>query len=160
MATKSTSTAREMTQELFDSFSMQFDALTQAIEDAGFPVLHTCIILRGDSEDSLITSSMSAVRNLRGQTVCRMAAAAAAQTLMSCITPVLNDETNNIPAGQLVHLIPLTEEVIDRFMTFFPQAMAAQVSQVLEESGLSDNEQVEVLMRSLIAAVKNLRPKE
>lgn len=155
MATKSTSTVREMTQELLDSFGVQFDALTQAIEDAGFPVLHTCIILRMDSEDSLITSSLSATRDLRGQTVCRMAAVAAAKTLMSGITHVLKDETNNIPAEELVHLIPLTEEVIDRFMHFFTQVMAAQVSQVFEESGRSDNEQVEVLMRALMAAVKS-----
>ena len=155
MAAKSTSTVREMSQELFDSFGMQFDALTQAIEDAGFPVLHTCIILRGDSEDSLITSSMSATCNLRGQTVCRMAAAAAAKTLMNGITHVLKDETNNIPAEELVHLIPLTEEVIDRFMHFFTQTMAARVSQVFEESGCSDEEQVEVLMRALMACVKS-----
>ena len=156
MAAKSTSTVREMPQELFDSFSMQFDALTQAIEDAGFPVLHTCIILRRDSEDSLITSSMSAVRNLSGKTVCRMAAAAAAQTLMSGITSVLKDETNNIPAEQLVHLIPLTEAGIDRFIPLFTQAMAAHASRVLEESGRSDNEQVEVLVSALIGAAKNL----
>ena len=160
MATESKSTTREMSQELFDSFSTQFDALTQAIEDAGFPVLHTCIILRGSSEDSLTTSSMSAVRHLNGKTVCRMAAAAAAQTLMGGITHVLKDETNNIPAEQLVHLIPLTEAVIDRFIPLFTQAMAAQANQVLEESGCSDEEQVEVLMRALMAAVKNLQPKE
>ena len=125
MTAKATSTVREMPDELFDSFGAQFDALTQAIEDAGFPVLHTCVILRRDSEDSLITSSMSATRDLRGQTVCRMAADAVAQTLMSGITHVLKDETNNIPAEELVHLIPLTEEVIDRFVTLFTQAMAA-----------------------------------
>ena len=160
MATKSTSTVREMPQELFDSFGMQFDALTQAIEDAGFPVLHTCVILRRDSEDSLITSSMSAVRNLRGQTVCRMAAAAVAKLIMGGITSVLKDETDNIPAEELVHLIPMTEEVIDRFVPLFAQAMAAQANQVLEESCRSDNEQVEVLMRALMNAVKNLQPKE
>ena len=160
MATKSKSTTRELPEELFDSFSTQFDALTQAIEDAGFPVLHTCIILRRDSEDSFVTSSMSATRNLRGQTVCQMAAAAAAQTLMSGITHVLKDETDDIPVDQLVHLIPLTEAVIDRFVPLFAHAMAAQASQVLEESGRSDKEQVEVLMRSLMAAIKNLQPKE
>ena len=160
MTTESTSTAREMPQELFDSFSAQFDALTQAIEDAGFPVLHTCVILWGNSETSLTTSIMSSTRNLRGQTVCQMAAAAAAQTLMSGITHVLKDETNNIPAARLLHLIPLTEEVIDRFVPLFTQAMAAQASQVLEESGRSDKEQVEVLMRALMNAVKNLQPKE
>ena len=151
MATKSTSTVREMPQELFDSFGMQFDALTQAIEDAGFPVLHTCIILRKDSEDSLTTSSMSAIRNLTGKTVCRMAAAAAAKTLMSGITSVLKDETNNIPAEALVNLIPQTEEVIDRFIYFFTHAMASQASQVLEESWRSGNEQVEVLVGALLA---------
>ena len=31
MTTESTSTVREMPQELFESFSAQFDALTQAI---------------------------------------------------------------------------------------------------------------------------------
>ena len=160
MATKSTSTVREMPQELFDSFSMQFDALTQAIEDAGFPVLHTCIILRGDSETSLTTSIMSATRNLRGKTVCQMAADAAAQSLMSGITQVLKDETGNIPAEQLVHLIPLTKAVIDRFVPLFTHAMAAHTSQVLEESGRSGKEQAEVLMRALMNAVKNLRPKE
>ena len=151
MATKSTSTVREMPKELFDSFSMQFDALTQAIEDAGFPVLHTCIILRGDSEDSLITSNMSATCNLSGQTVCRMAAAAAAKTLMDGITHVLKDETNNIPAEELVHLMPLTEEVIDRFIHFFTHAMASQASQVLEESCCSYDEQVGALVRALLA---------
>ena len=151
MATKSTSTVREMPQELFDSFSMQFDALTQAIEDAGFPVLHTCVILRGDSEDSLITSSMSAIRSLTGKTVCRMAAAAAAKALMDGITSVLKDETNNIPAEALVNLIPMTEEVIDRFIHFFTHAMASQASQVLEESGLSGNAPVEVLVGALLA---------
>lgn len=156
MATESTSTVREMPQELFDSFSMQFDALTKAIEDAGFPVLHTCQIWRGETEYALSLSSMSATSNLQGETVCRMAAAAVAQTLMSGITHVLKDETNNIPAEELVHLIPLTEEVIDRFVPLFAQAMAAQASQVLEESGRSDKEQVEVLMRALMNAVKNL----
>ena len=160
MATKSTSTVREMPQELFDSFSAQFDALTQAIEDAGFPVLHTCIILLGETDDALSLSSMSAVRNLREQTVCHMAAAAAAQTLMSGITHVLKDETDDIPVDQLVHLIPLTEAVIDRFIPLFTHAMAAQASQALEESGRSDKEQVEVLMRALMDAVKNLQPKE
>ena len=133
MATKSTSTVREMTQELFDSFSMQFDALTQAIEDAGFPVLHTCQILCGETEDALSLSSMSAVCNLQGETVCRMAAAAAAQTLMSGITPVLKNETGNIPAERLMHLLPLTEATIDTFIPLFTQAMAAHASQVLEE---------------------------
>lgn len=160
MTTESTSTVREMPQELFESFSAQFDALTQAIEDAGFPVLHTCQILRGETEDSLITSSMSATCNLRGQTACLMVAAAAAQAIMDGVTAVLKDETGNIPAGRLLHLIPLTEEIIDRFIPLFTQAMAARTSQVLEESGRSDKEQVEVLMRSLMAAVKNLRPKE
>lgn len=160
MATESTSTEREMSQDLFDSFSAQFDALTQAIEDAGFPVLHTCIILRRDSEDSLITSSMSATRNLRGQTVCRMAAAAAAQTLMSGITHVLKDETNNIPAEHLMQLIPLTKAVTDMFIPLFTQAVAEHVSQVLKDSGCADKEQAEVLMSALVRAAKNLRPKE
>ena len=155
MAAKSTSTVREMPQELFESFSDQFDALTQAIEDAGFPVLHTCQILRGETDDALRLSSMSATCNLRGQTVCRMAAAAAAQTLMSGIAHVLKDETNNIPVEELVHLIPLTEAVIDRFVPHFTQAMAAQASQVLEESGRSDEEQVDILMRALMACVKS-----
>ena len=160
MTTESKSTVREMPEELFESLGTQFDALTQAIEDAGFPVLHTCVILCGESEDSLITSSMSATRNLRGQTVCQLAADAAAQALMSGIAYVLKDETNNIPIDQLVHLIPLTEAVIDRFIPLFAQAMAAQASQALEESGRSDKEQVEVLMRALMDAVKNLQPKE
>ena len=151
MATESTSTMREMPQELFDSFSAQFDALTQAIEDAGFPVLHTCQILLGETDDSLITSSMSAIRNLTGKTVCRMAAAAAAKPLMDGITHVLKDETNNIPAEALVRLIPLTEEVIDRFIHFFTHAMASQASQVLEESCRSYDEQVGALVRALVA---------
>lgn len=160
MATKSTSTVREMPQELFDSFNAQFSALTQAIEDAGFPVLHTCIILRKDSEDSLITSSMSAVRNLTGQTAVRMAAAAAARPIMNGVTSALKDETGDIPAEQLVHLIPLAEAVIDRFIPLFTQAVAEHVSQTLKDSGRSDKEQVEVLMRALMNAVKNLQPKE
>ena len=160
MAAKSTSTVREMPQELFDSFSMQFDALTQAIEDAGFPVLHTCQIWRGETEDSLITSSMSATRNLRGQTVCRMAAAAAAQTLMSGVTSVLKDETGGIPAEHLRQLLPMTKAIIDTFMPYFTQVMARRAVQALEESGRSDNEQVEVLVSALMSAVKNLRPEE
>lgn len=160
MATESTSTVREMPQELFESFSTQFDALTQAIEDAGFPVLHNCVILRGASEDSLTTSNMYAICDLAGQTVCQMAAAAAAQTLMSGLTHVLKDETNNIPAERLLHLIPMTKAVTDSFISFFTQAVAAQASQVLKESGRSDKEQVEVLMRALMDAVKNLQPKE
>ena len=156
MTTKSTSTVREMPEELFKSFSAQFDALTQAIEDAGFPVLHTCIILREDSEDSLITSSMSAVRNLQGNTAVRMAAAAAAQTLMSGITSVLKDETGGIPAERLMQLIPLTKAVTDMFIPLFTQAMATHASQALKESGCTGKEQAEVLM----SAVKNLRPKE
>ena len=160
MATKSTSTVREMPQELFESFNAQFSALTQAIEDAGFPVLHTCIILRKDSEDSLITSSMSAVRNLTGQTAVRMAAAAAARPIMNGVTSALKDETGDIPAEQLVHLIPLAEAVIDRFIPLFTQAVAEHVSQTLKDSGRSDKEQVEVLMRALMNAVKNLQPKE
>lgn len=160
MATKSTSTAREMPQELFESFSAQFDALTQAIEDAGFPVLHTCIILRRDSEDSLITSSMSATRNLRGQTVCRMVAAAAAQPLMDGVTRVLKDETGDIPAERLMQLLPLTKAVTDMFISYFTQAMATHTSQALKESGCSGKEQAEVLVNTLMSAVKNLRPKE
>ena len=160
MATKSTSTVREMSQELFDSFSAQFDALTQAIEDAGFPVLHTCIILRRDSEDSLITSSLSAVRNLNGKTVVRMAAAAAARPIMNGVTSVLKDETGDIPAEHLMHLIPLTEAVIDRFIPLFTQAAAEHASQTLKDSGCTDKEQVEVLMSALAHAVTNLRPEE
>jgi acetyl-CoA acetyltransferase len=160
MATESTSTVREMPQELFDSFSTQFDALTQAIEDAGFPVLHTCQILLGETEDSLSLSSLSAVRNLRGETTVQMAAAAAAQSIMNGVTAVLKDETGNIPAERLMQLLPLTEAVIDRFIPLFTQAMAAHASQVLEESGRSGKEQVEVLMSALMNAVKNLRPKE
>ena len=160
MATKSTSTTREMPQELFDSFSAQFDALTQAIEDAGFPVLHTCVILRRDSEDSLITSSMSAVRNLRGQTVCRMAAAAAAHPIMDGVTAILEDETGKVPVENLMQLLPLTKAVTDTFISYFTQAMATHTARALKESGCSGKEQVEVLMRSIMDAVKNLQPKE
>ena len=160
MTTESTSTVREMPQELFDAFSAQFDALTQAIEDAGFPVLHTCIILREDSEDSLITSSMAAARNLRGQTACKMAAAAAAQPLMDGVTSVLKDKTGNIPAERLMQLLPLTKAVIDMFIPLFTQAMAAQTSQALKESGCSGKEQAEILMSALMRAVENLRSKE
>ena len=153
MATESKFTTREMPQELFDSFSTQFDALTQAIEDAGFPVLHTCIILRGNSETSLTTSSMSATRSLRGQTVCQMAAAAAAQTLMSGITLVLKDETGSIPAERLMQLLPLTKEVTDMFILLFTQAMATRASRALKESGCSGKEQAEVLANALMSAV-------
>ncbi len=160
MATKSTSTVREMPQELFDSLNARFDALTQAIEDAGFPVLHTCVILRGNSEDSITTSSMSAVRNLQGKTAVQMAAAAAAQPLMNGVTSILKDETGDIPAGRLMQLIPLTKAVTDMFIPLFTQAMAAQASQALKESGCSVKEQAEVLISALMNAVKNLQPKE
>ena len=160
MTTKSTSTVREMPQELFESFRAQFDALTQAIEDAGFPVLHTCIILRRDSEDSLITSSMSAVRNLKGETAVRMAAAAAARPIMNGITSVLKDETGNISTERLMQLIPLTKMITDRFVPLFTQAMAAYANQALKESGCSGKEQAEVLVSVLAHAVKNLRPEE
>ena len=98
MTTESTSTVREMPEELFESFSAQFDALTQAIEDAGFPVLHTCQILRGETDNALSLSSMSAVCDLRGETAVQMAAAAAAQPIMDGVTAALKDETGNIPA--------------------------------------------------------------
>lgn len=160
MATKSTSTVREMPQELLDSFSAQFDALTQAIKDAGFPVLHTCQILRGETEDSLIISSMSATRNLQGETVCRMAAAAAAQPIMDGVTSVLKDDTGNIPAERLMQLLPLTKAVTDMFIPLFTQAMATHASQALEESGCSGKEQAEVLVSALMSAVENLRPEE
>lgn len=141
MATKSTSTVREMPQELFDSFSTQFDALTQAIEDAGFPVLHTCVILYRDSEDSLIASSISATRDLRGETAAPMAAVAAAQPIMDDITSVLKDETGNIPAERLMQLLPLTKVATDTFISYFTQAMAARTS-------------------ALMGVVENLRPKD
>lgn len=160
MTTESTSTAREMSHELFDTFNAQFDALTQAIEDAGFPVLHTCLILRDETDNAINLSSMSAVRNLRGKTMIRMAAAAAAQPVMSGLTAALEDKAGDIPAERLMRLIPLTKAVTDMFIPLFTQAMAAHASQVLEESGLSGKEQVEVLMRSLMGAVKNLQPKE
>lgn len=160
MTTESTSTVREMPQELFDSFSMQFDALTRAIEDAGFPVLHTCVILRGNSEDSITTSSMSAVRDLQGKAVCQMAAAAAAQPIMNGVTSVLKDETGDIPTERLMQLIPLTKAVTDMFIPLFTQAMAAHASQALKESGCTGKEQAEVLVSALMRAVKNLRPKE
>ena len=118
MATESTSTVREMPQELFDSFSMQFDALTQAIQDAGFPVLHTCQILLGETDDALALSNMSAVCNLQGETAVRMAAAAAAKLIIDGITSVLKDESGNIPAEKLIQLIPLTKEVTDMFSSF------------------------------------------
>ena len=160
MATKSTSTVREMPQELFDSFNAQFSALTQAIEDAGFPVLHTCIILRKDSEDSLITSSMSAVRNLTGKAACKMAAAAAAQPIMDGVTSALKDETGDIPAERLMQFITLTKAVTDTFISYFTQAMAAHTSQALKDSGCTDKEQAAVLMSAIARAVKNLRPEE
>ena len=160
MATKSTSTVREMPEELFKFFSAQFDALTQVIEDAGFPVLHTCQIYLGETEDSLITSSMSATRNLRGQTVCRMAAAAAAQPIMNGVTSVLKDDTGAIPTDALMHLIPLAQTVTDTFISYFTQAMAAHASQSFKESGCSGTGQTEVLMSALAHAVKNLRPEE
>lgn len=160
MATESTSTVREMPQELFDSFRTQFDALTQAIEDAGFPVLHTCQILRGETEGSLITSSMSATRNLQGETVCRMAAIAATRPIMNGVTSVLKDDTGAIPAELLMHLIPLTKKVTDMFISYFTQAMASHTSQALKESGCSGKEQAEVLVSALAHAVKNLRPEE
>lgn len=56
MATKPTSTVREMGPGVFDSFSTQFDRLTQAVKTR-VPVLHTCVILYRDSEDSLIASA-------------------------------------------------------------------------------------------------------
>lgn len=160
MTTESTSTVREMPQELFDSFRAQFNALTKVIEDAGFPVFHTCIILRRDSEDSLITSNMSAVRNLTGKTVVRMAATAAARPIMNGITSMLKDETGGIPAEHLRQLIPLTKAVIDMFIPLFTQAVAEYVSQAFKDSGCTDKEQAEVLMRALMDAVKNLRPEE
>lgn len=150
MATESTSTVREMPQELFDSFSMQFDALTQAIEDAGFPVLHTCIILRGSSEDSLTTLSMSAGSHLNGKTLIQMTAAAAAKSIMNGVTSVLKDETGDIPAEHLRQLLPLTDAAIDMFSQFFTPAMATYASQVLKESGCSDEEQAEAVIIALI----------
>ena len=137
MTTESTSTVREMPEELFDSFSAQFDALTQAIEDAGFPVLHTCQILLGETEDALSLSSLSAVRNLSGETAVQMAAVAAAQPIMNSITSVLKDETGNIPAERLMQLIPLAQTVTDTFISYFTQAMATHTSQALKESGCS-----------------------
>lgn len=160
MTTESTSAAREMSQELFDSFSAQFDALTQAIEDAGFPVLHTCLIWLGETEDAFNLTSLSALRNLSGEMVVQMAAAAATQSIMTGITSVLKDETGNIPAERLMQLIPLTKAVTNRFIPLFTQAVAARASRALEESGCSDKEQVEVLMRALMDAVKNLRSEE
>lgn len=160
MTTESTSTVREMPQELFDSFSAQFDALTQAIEDAGFPVLHTCQIWRGETEDALSLTSLSAVRNLQGKTVCRMAAVAAAQPIMNGVTSVLEDETGNIPAERLMQLLPLTKEVTDMFILLFTQAMAARTSRALKESGCSGKEQAEVLVSAFMSAVENLRPEE
>ena len=160
MATKSTSTVREMPQELFDSFSAQFDALTQAIEDAGFPVLHTCQIYRGETDNALSLSSMSAAHSLSGEMAVQMAAAAAAQPIMDGVTSVLKDETGNIPAERLMQLLPLTKAVIDTFISYFTQAMAAHTSQALKESGCSGKEQAEVLVNALMSAVENLRPKE
>ena len=137
MTTESTSTAREMSHELFDTFNAQFDALTQAIEDAGFPVLHTCLILRDETDNAINLSSMSAVRNLRGKTMIRMAAAAAAQPVMSGLTAVLKDKAGDIPAERLIQLIPMTKAVTDEFMTCFTQAMDAHISQALNELGRS-----------------------
>ena len=155
MATESTSTVREMPQELFDSFSMQFDALTQAIQDAGFPVLHTCQILLGETDDALALSNMSAVCNLQGETAVRMAAAAAAKLIIDGITSVLKDESGNIPAEKLIQLIPLTKEVTDMFSQFFTRAMAMHAGQVLKESGCSDEEQAEALMFALMKMTKD-----
>lgn len=160
MATESTSTVREMPQELFDSFSAQFDALTQAIEGAGFPVLHTCQIWRGETDDTCALTSLSAVRNLSGKMAVRMAAAAAAQPLMNGVTSVLKDDTGAIPTDDLMHLIPLTKAVTDMFIPLFTQAMATHASQALKESGCYGKEQAEVLANVLMSAVKNLRPKE
>ena len=160
MTTESTSTAREMPEELFKSFSAQFDALTQAIEDAGFPVLHTCQILRDETDNALSLSSMSAGRNLQGETVCRIAAVAAAQPIMNGVTSVLKDETGNIPAERLMQLIPFTQTVTDTFISYFTQAMAAHASRSFKESGCSGTGQTEVLVSVLMSAVENLRSKE
>ena len=134
MTTESTSATREMSQKLFDSFSAQFDALTQAIEDAGFPVLHTCQILRGETDSALSLSSMSAVRDLRGETAVQMAAAAAARPLMDGVTAILKDKTGDIPAERLMQLIPFTQTVTDTFISYFTQAMTAHAFRVLKES--------------------------
>ena len=137
MATKSTSTVREMPQELFDSFSAQFDALTQAIEDAGFPVLHTCQIYRGETDDSTVMTSLSAVYNLSGEMAVQMAAAAAAHPIMDGVTAILKDKTGDIPAERLMQLLPLTKAVTDTFISYFTQAMAVHASQSFKESGCS-----------------------
>ena len=160
MTTESTSAVHEMPEELFESFSAQFDALTQAIEDAGFPVLHTCQILRGETDSALSLSSMSAVRDLRGETAVQMAAAAAAQPIMDGVTAVLKDETGNIPAERLMQLIPLTQAATDAFISYFTQVMAAHASQSFKESGCSGTGQTEVLVSVLMSAVENLRSKE
>lgn len=160
MTTESTSTVREMPQELFDSFSAQFNALTQAIEDAGFPVLHTCQIWRGETEDAFNLTSLSAVRNLSGKMVVHMAAAATARPIMNSVTSVLEDETGNIPAERLMRLLPLTKAVIDMFIPLFTQAMATCTRQAIKESGCSGKEQAEVLVNALMRAVENLRSKE
>ena len=160
MATKSTSTVREMPQELFDSFSAQFDALTQAIEDAGFPVLHTCQILRGETDDTTVLTSMYAVYNLSGETLVHLAAAAAARPIMDSVTAILKDETGDIPAERLMQLLPLAKAVTDTFISYFTQAMAAHTSQALKESGCSGKEQAEVLMSALMSVVENSRPKD
>ena len=160
MATKSTSTVREMPQELFDSFSAQFDALTQAIEDAGFPVLHTCQIYRGETDDTTVLTSLSAVYNLSGEMAVQMAAAAAAHPIMDGVTAILKDKTGDIPVENLMQLLPLTKAVTDTFISYFTQAMATHTSQALKESGCSGKEQAEVLVSALMSAVENLRPKE
>lgn len=160
MTTESTSTLRDMPEELFNSLSDQFDALTQAIEDAGFPVLHTCMILRGETNDTLSLSGFSAIRNLQGDTAIRMSATASAQTVISGITSVLKDETGNIIAERLQQLIPLTKTIYDMFISFFTRATATRTDQILKEAGCSVEEQTELLMSAFMSAVENLRPKE
>ena len=137
MATESTSTVREMPEELFKSFSAQFNALTQAIEDAGFPVLHTCQILRGETDDTLVMTSLSAVYNLSGEMAVQMAAAAAAHPIMDGVTAILKDKTGDIPAERLMQLLPLTKAVTDTFISYFTQAMTAHAIRALKESGCS-----------------------
>ena len=134
MTTESTSTVREMPEELFKSFSAQFNALTRAVEDAGFPVLHTCQIYRGGTDDTPVLTSLSAVCNLSGETVVHMAAAAAAHPIMDGVTAILKDKTGDIPAERLMQLIPFTQTVTDTFIPYFTQAMTAHAFRVLKES--------------------------
>ena len=151
MTTESTFKAPELTSEMFEGYSAQFDALSKAINDAGFPVLMTCTILREvNDENDLAVATMHSVQDMNGYNAIRTLATTAAEVLMSGVVSHLK-EGDSSPESQIATLIPLTKGLSDTFISLFTQALTNSTTRALKSTSAS----TEVIAKALISALRS-----